>query len=415
VWPAEHRAVGLAGSVGVGVVRRVGEVERRARLSLRHHLAAEARARDVVEVARDVVALHSTDAASVYLAAWARLAAGAAEGTMAALESALYTHRTLVRMLGMRRTVYVVPTDLVPVVHASSTQAIAALERRKLHRLLAEAGVADDPARWLAGVEEATVDALRARGEALATELSADVPALREQLVVAAGKRYEGQVSVGTRVLLLLAADGRIVRGRPRGSWISSQYRWAPIESWLPGGMPELPVEDGRIELVRRWLARYGPGTLADLKWWTGWTVGQLKPALAALDPVTVDLGGGGTGLLLRDDVEPVPAPAPSVALLPGLDPTVMGWTGRDWYLGGHGPDLFDRSGNPGPTIWWDGRIVGGWAQRKDGEIAYHLLADVGAEAGAAVAAEADRLCRWLGPARVTPRFRTPLERKLGA
>jgi hypothetical protein len=179
--------------------------------------------------------------------------------------------------------------------------------------------------------------------------------------------------------------------------------------------MPELPVETGRIELVRRWLGRYGPGTLADLKWWTGWTVGQLKPALAALAPVEVDLDGGGTGLVLPDDVDPVPAQAPSVTLLPALDPTVMGWTGRAWYLGEHGPDLFDRSGNPGPTIWWDGRIVGGWAQRKDGEIAYHLLADIGAEASAAVDAEADRLGGWLGPARVTPRIRTPLERKLAS
>jgi hypothetical protein len=316
----------------------------------------------------------------------------------------------------MRRTVFVVPVDLVPVVHASSTQAIAALERRKLRQVLTEAGVAADVDAWLADAEAATVVALAARGEALATELSADVPALRQQIVVAAGKAYEGRLGVGTRVLFLLAADGRIVRGRPRGSWLSTQYRWAPIEAWLPGGMPEWSVEAARVELVRGWLARYGPGTLADLKWWTGWTVGQLKPALAALGAVEVDLAGG-TGLVLPEDVEPVPAPAPWAALLPALDPTAMGWSERSWYLGDHGPDLFDRSGNVGPTVWWDGRIVGGWAQRPDGEVAFHLLADVGAEAAAAVQAEADRLGRWmggsLGPARVTPRFRTPLERKL--
>jgi Winged helix DNA-binding domain len=397
----------------MGAARRVTDDERRARLSLRHHLAAQARAGDVVEVARGLVALHSTDAASVYLAAWARLEPGAAGDTMGLVQTALYEDRTLVRMLGMRRTVFVVPVELVPVVHASSTRAIAALERRKLHQLLIDGGITDEPGRWLAEVEPATVAALRARGEALASELSADVPELREQVVLAAGKAYEGRQGVGSRVLFLLAADGRVVRGRPRGSWISSQYRWAPIEAWLPGGMPALPVEAGRVELVRRWLARYGPGTLADLKWWTGWTVGQLKPALAALGPVEVDLDGGGTGLVLPDDLEPVPAPEPSAALLPGLDPTVMGWVGRDWYLGGHGPELFDRTGNAGPTIWWDGRVVGGWTQRDDGEIAYHLLADIGAEAAAAVAAEAGRLGRWLGPARVTPRFRTPLERKL--
>jgi hypothetical protein len=361
-----------------------------------------------------LVTLHSTDAASVYLAAWARLDPAAGD-PMELLAAELYERRTLVRMLGMRRTVYVVPAELAPVVQASSTRSIAVQERRRLLRLLAEAGVAADPAGWLADVEAATLAALAERGEALATELSAVVPGLREQLTMSAGKAYEGKIGVSTRVLFLLAADGHIVRGRPRGSWLSSQYRWAPAATWLPGAAAELTAEAARVELVRHWLASYGPGTLADLKWWTGWTVGALKPALAAAGAVEVELDGGGTGLLLPQDAEPVPEPEPWVALLPGLDPTVMGWAGRGWYLGQYGPELFDRSGNPGPTVWCDGRIVGGWAQRAGGEVAYHLFEDLGAGAAAAVAAEADRLARWLGPVRVTPRFRTPLERKLSS
>ena len=92
-----------------------------------------------------------------------------------------------------------------------------------------------------------------------------------------------------------------------------------------------------------------------------------------------------------------------------------MGWRDRAWYVGEHAPALFDRSGNIGPTAWWDGRIVGGWAQRKDGEIAVRLLEDAGAEAAAALAAEARRLSEWIGDpkVRITPRFRTPLEREL--
>jgi hypothetical protein len=76
---------------------------------------------------------------------------------------------------------------------------------------------------------------------------------------------------------------------------------------------------------------------------------------------------------------------------------------------------LFDRSGNIGPTVWSDGRIVGGWAQRGDGEIAYRLLADVGSEKAGAVAAAAHGLSAWIGDVRVTPRFRTPLERELAS
>ncbi len=47
------------------------------------------------------------------------------------------------------------------------------------------------------------------------------------------------------------------------------------------------------------------------------------------------------------------------------------------------------------------------------GEVAYRLLEDIGADGAAAVAASAGSLETWLGTARVTPRFRTPLEREL--
>jgi hypothetical protein len=168
------------------------------------------------------------------------------------------------------------------------------------------------------------------------------------------------------------------------------------------------------VALVRQWLYSYGPGTAADLKWWTGWTMGQVKAALAELDTTPVDLDGS-PGLLLADDVDPVPPAPPWVALLPALDPTVMGWLHRDWYLGAHKAALFDRSGNPGPTVWCDGRIVGGWAQRADGSVAVRMLEDVGSAARAAIADAAEQLGGWLGPVRVTPRFRTPLERELSA
>jgi hypothetical protein len=387
-------------------VRKIRPAERRARLGVRHLLAAPAPT--ALEAARGLVALHGTDPASVYLAAAARMRAP----DVAAIEGEIYDERRLVRMLCMRRTVFTVPAELAPVVQAACTNDIARRERRRTLQFLQEAGVGDDA--WLRDVEEATVAALRARGAAFAAELSADEPRLKEKLVLARGTTYEARPAIASRVLLGLAAEGRIVRGRPRGSWISSQFRWSPIESWLPDGIPEMPAETARTELIRRWLAAYGPGTLTDLTWWTGLTLTQVRKALARLDTEEADMDGT-PGVILADDASPVPAPEPWVALLPALDPTVMGWKGREWYLGEHGPALFDRSGNAGPTVWCDGRIVGGWGQRGDGEVVHRLFDDIGAEASAAVMAEAERLTGWLGPIRVTPRFRTPLERELTA
>jgi hypothetical protein len=404
-WPASGGESNVADAV-----RRIGPAERRARLAVRHQLAAGNQAESPVEVARALVALHGTDPASVYLSAAARMRVP----DVGSIERALYEDRTLVRMLGMRRTMFTVVTELAPVVQAACTRAIAERERRRLVQLLHQAGIGDDAGTWLKEVGESTLRALAARGEATAAELSADEPRLREQFLFGEGTSYAGQVSVSTRLLFVLAADGRIIRGRPRGSWTSSQYRWCPIEAWLPGGLADLPTDTAQVELVRAWLAAYGPGTVADLRWWTGWTAAEVKKALARIGPAEVDLDGV-PGLVLSGDLAPVAAPEPWVALLPALDPTAMGWSGRDWYVGEHRAALFDRSGNVGPTVWWDGRIVGGWAHRKDGEVAFRLLADIGTEAAREVAAAAARLGTWLGAVRVTPRFRTPLERELSS
>jgi hypothetical protein len=390
-------------------MRRIGVEERRARLGLRHHLAMAARA-GVVEAARDLVGLHATDPATVYLAARARMTVP----EVVAVDQALYEDRTLVRMLGMRRTMFIEPVELMPVVQAACSDAIATQQRRLLVDMLGRAGLADDPPTWIDELATVTVKALEARGGATAAEVAKDDPRLALQIVFAQGKSYEGRQSVVSRMLLLLAAEGRIVRGRPRGSWVSGQYRWSVVDAWLPDGVPEWSMQDAQAELVRRWLAGFGPATIADVKWWTGLPMGQVRRAVAETGAVEVDLDGT-PGLVLADDLDPVPAPEPWAALLPALDPTTMGWAGRDFYLGPHRPVLFDRNGNAGPTIWWDGRVVGGWAQRGTGEVVLRLLEDVGADATAAIEAEAARLADWLGPLRVTPRFRTPLERELVA
>jgi hypothetical protein len=392
-------------------VRALDAAERRRRIAVRHHLAPGARASSLLEATESLVALHATDPATVFLSAWARLR----DPDLAAMQRALYDERTVLRMLAMRRTVFVVSRASLPVVRAASTDAVAAQQRRRFVGLLEQAGIAADGAAWVREVEDATVAALAARGEAgaLAGELADDVPRLREPVPVGSG-RWAGHQPASFFVILLLAASGRIVRGRPRGSWTSTQYRYATDEGWFGAPLPQAEPEAARAELARRWLAAFGPAPAADLRWWTGWTAGELKRVLAAVGPAEVALDGG-TGLVLPDDLEPTPAPAPWAALLPALDPTVMGWAERGWYLGAHAPALFDRSGNAGPTVWWDGRVVGGWGQRPDGEVVVRLLEDVGAEAAAAVAAETARLQAWLGGVRVTPRFRTPLERELAA
>ena len=380
--------------------------ERRARLGVRHYLAHPAG--DVTRVAGDLCGLHATDPVTVYLAARARVT-GFVPGQ---LETALYDERLVIRMMGMRRTMFVVPTAFAPVIHQACTNKIAEANGRRLAKLIEVNGVADSGAGWLTAVADKVLGHLELHGPASAEELSAAVPELKSKVTMAPGKSYGGEVALTNRVLTQMAMAGRLVRGRPANGWTSTRYRWAPISEWTADDLEGPPPEEAEADLAGAWLRAFGPATADDLQWWAGWTGRQTRRALVAVRATEVDLDGR-VGWILPDDDSPPVVPGPWVALLPSLDPTAMGWKERSFYLGEHGAQLFDRSGNIGPTVWSDGRVVGGWAQRADGEIRFRLLEDTGGETRDRVEAAAAELAGWLGDVRFGAKFPTPLEREL--
>ncbi len=274
----------------------ISAAERRARIATRQHLAPEYRVDSMAEAARGVVGLHATDPASVYLSAWARMR----QPSIDAIERELYEERLLIRILAMRRTLFVVPTDDAPILQAAASLGVARIERRRNEQLAGLLGV-DDPDGFMRAAEAATLAALEERGEATAQELARAVPALARKVRVNIGKRYEGDIGISSRVLILLALEGRVVRGRPLGTWLSSQYRWATTERWLGRPLPVLDEAEAQAQLVARWLAQFGPGTEADMRWWSGLTARAVRAALAAVGAETVDLDGA-VGYILPGD-----------------------------------------------------------------------------------------------------------------
>ena len=123
-----------------------------------------------------------------------------------------------------------------------------------------------------------------------------------------------------------------------------------------------------------------------------------------------IDLHGQ-PGIILRErDDGPDDTVADVASLLPALDPTPMGWKHRDWFLGLDHQAVFDRAGNIGPTVWWNGEIIGSWAITAAGDLRTRVLVDRGAAAIAAIDTAAAQLHQRLNGATVTPVIRTPLE-----
>ncbi len=381
-------------------MRHISDGERRARLAIRHALAPAFHASSPEAVVRAMTVLHATDPATVYLSYWAR----GRSPEIAHLDRALYQERSLVKQLAMRRTLFVFPRDLLSAAWGSASERVADSQQVRMAKEIVRAGLAKDGEEWLNRVRTQVLSVLAEHPDGLsAVDLRKLAPMMRAKVNVPASNPWSA-----SQVLTYLGARSDIVRATNVGHWRTSRPRWTLTRNWLSKVPDPCNAADGYCELVRRWLGTFGPGTEDDLVWWLGATKTTVRAALAKLSAVEVTLDRGGRGWLLPDDIEELPDPGSWVALLPMLDPTVMGWQTRRFYLDRHRDQLFDRQGNAGTTIWVDGRVVGYWVQDGAAVVQLRLLERVSARARRTLESEALRLTEWLGGVRPSTVLRTP-------
>jgi uncharacterized protein YcaQ len=340
----------------------------------RQHLAAEAQGDDIVHVVQDLCALHATGAPNPYLSLWSRVRGFRHEQ----LEAELYETRRLVRRLCMRATLHIVPSARLPVFFQATRNRLERESGRDMNKALVWAGLRreGEQAQLLESVEQRIVGAVSARGAATLSELAEQVPELRAEVDYAPGKPYGGKFGIGTRLISGLCVRGLLVRARPRGSWRSSLYEYALLRDWLPDvDLHAVRPEEARAELLRSYLAAFGPATFEDMVWWTGFGKGETRRALAGLRGTVCEIEIAELGsdfCMLQEDAQRLlnrePALLPCVRLLPSLDPYVMGYKHRHRFLETeHYDQVFDRSGNAFATVWVNGQIAGVWQESKRG------------------------------------------------
>ena len=202
--------------------------------------------------------------------------------------SGLLSERTLVRAPIMRATVHLVDAaDFVAF--------------RPLFGPLMATGLRSNYARNLTGVD---LDALTAQ----AAELLAKRPLTRAQLAreLAASWPEAEPMSLAYAVTYLVP----VVQVPPRGIWgKNAQATWTTAESWLAG--PIGPASPEAVDdLVLRYLAAFGPATVADIQTWSGLT--RLREVTDRLELRTYRGPGDEVLLDLPDrelPAEDVPAP----------------------------------------------------------------------------------------------------------
>ncbi|MET0205589.1 MAG: winged helix DNA-binding domain-containing protein [Thermoleophilaceae bacterium] len=197
---------------------------------------------------------------------------------------------------------------------------------------------------WAGGLAAADLDEVVAAG----VELLSEEPRTRAELSALLGPRWPQ--ADPKSLAYAVTSHVPLVQIPPRGLWgQSGQATWGLAEGWLDGKLDaRLPID----ALVLRYLAVFGPASVADIRTWSGLTglrevVDRLRPQLRTFEDEQ------GRELL---DVEdgPLPdaeLPAP-VRFLPTYDNVLLSHADRARVLCGLGP------GEPYPTGKWVGQLL---------------------------------------------------------
>lgn len=388
--------------------------EHRRRLLVDRHLLVSTRRneRGIDDVAAALCLLHSTDPSTPYLSIHARSGASVVE-----IDAALYDDRSLERSTTIRRTVFAMSPEMARLACGTFNLELVAKLRAQLAKWLDTADEVTEPVEeFLQRAEQHVVEFLSTQSSATGTVLAKDVPELRVMFDPRPNAPSSKPIRVTSKLLEIMAVEGTIVRSRPIGNDFTSG-----VWTWVLAGehrrwIDDAPDPDQALAgLLSHHLTSFGPATLTDVAWWTGLPKQRVRSGLDAIRAVDVDLEGvREAGFVADSDELEAPLASLSVSLLPGLDSTTMGWKQRSWYVDDSAAaGIFDRNGNAGPTIWVDGKVVGVWTQRADGEIATESFVDLGSDVADLVEAESARLAVWLGNVRVNWRYPTPMTKRL--
>jgi hypothetical protein len=185
--------------------------------------------------------------------------------------------------------------------------------------------------------------------------------------------------------------------------------RYALATEWLGQDDPELPIEEARARLARRFLAAFGPATLDDLAAYVGRGRGGLRvwrDALAALDDELVVLpdDDGRTLFDLREAPRPggeVDAPARLLARWDSLLLSHAASARQRIIADRDRPAVFSKNADVLPTFTVDGFVAGTWQlSRSGGEASVQLqpFRALSRAAAEALVSEAERVLALLEP-----------------
>ncbi|MFX0097508.1 MAG: winged helix DNA-binding domain-containing protein [Candidatus Hodarchaeota archaeon] len=308
----------------------------------KQHLTEDSRIDDVVKIVGDIGGLHATSTSVPYLSLFAR----ADNFNRICLDEELYQKRNLGKIRCMRKTLFIITRDMIPIAYAATR---GDLERHS-GKFLQSRGISSYEYQKISNHIMKTLH----HKEMSTSEI-------RETL--------EANLNV-SEIVNLMCDQGLLIRASPVKGWKDRRHRYSVFKEFFPEiNISELGEDKARNLLVKQYLASFGPATEKDIAWWIGVGITKIRESLDKIRDQTTEVGISGIqgnsimlsseGSLLRNS--DIPA-NPTINLLPVSDPYPMGYKERKRYLHHEQYDnVFDRSGNATSTINLNGRVVGIW------------------------------------------------------
>ncbi len=372
---------------------------------VRQHLEDSSKGSDLVKVTDDICGLHATSTLTPYLSLFNRIK----KFDVSMLDSELGEHGGLVRMRGVRGTLFIVPRSRVPLIRGAlgtpkepsqKWYSLRGMGRREFFEL-----------------KSIILDSLKGRSLSI-QEIKTAVPkskirtisfrASRSVVRSATNVTWAVNWLVATRAILSQKVGGlqdALKRKRPASDIESLPNRYTLAEDAL-GKTPSISRRKAQTGFVRWYLENYSPTTVEDIKWWTGLPGSIIRDIVSrSPDVVRIRVEGFPSPMMIpKRQAESFPSTEPrqpQISLLPYEDPFPKGYKLRRRFGSSKVADRAYRGGSVAPTVTVNGRIVATWkfsAGNESTVFQIHTLEPIEREVSKIVVDRAKTLADFLFP-----------------
>ena len=315
----------------------------------KHHLHDDSKINDILQITEDICGLHATGTKEPYLSLYARVSSFKKED----LDNELYTKKTLGRMRGMRKTLFIHTTKMIPIIYSATKHLI----EKFFKKFLNYRGISSEDYKILSK----EILNLVSQKEMSTSEIK---------------KTMNSQKDIGA-IISIMCDEMELIRTKPIKSWKDRRIRYASFKDYFPEiNINSYNEEEALKILVNKYLESYGPITENDIVWWTGVIKSKIRRVLDQFrdEITTVKIPSlNNNFLILQTDIEKLNNFAltqkNTINFLPQLDPYLMGYKDRERYIELKNYEyVFDRSGNITSTVLLDGKVIGVWdvAEKPD-------------------------------------------------